>query len=195
VASKKDPLSRQERANQRAREWGFSNDYQFRKWKRGKGITGSLGHKNREKKILDALDNPKNFRAARKSGVMARALALGGWTYFDPKTKSRKPMDQQKLEEHIRNMQGRDKDVNAYWNLGALRTTGDYQKMLLLGGSDYTVGKKVQPEQKVRAIFYIMVMHNGMSVGQFAAKYADLLEAAGIDDLDDFVDEMQELYS
>ena len=196
MASKKKSMSRQESANRRAQDWGFKNDYQFRKWTKAKGITGVRGPA-RISKILDNLDNPSQFRAARKSGNLAKGLSSKGATYYDPATKTRRPLTKQRLERYIGELRKRDMEKSKYWRMpkGGLRTVQDYEKLILVASSDYEiVGHKVA---RVQALFFTMVMHNGLSISQFIAKYRDAIVAAGLDpkDFDEFAMQMIEDFS
>lgn len=191
MSSKKKALTRQERANKRARDLGFANDYAFRKHKKAKGIVGIRSRKDRDRKILESLDSPRQLTAARKSGFLAKALGEMGLTYYDKESKSRKPMDKERLERFIRDMQGRDEEVNPYWNLPkSLRKKDDWDKFFLLVKTDFD--KENESKARLDALFYIMVLHNGLTVAQFYRQYRDVVVEAGIDDYDEYVDSMIE---
>lgn len=196
MASRKESLSRQETANRKAQGWGFKNDYQFRKWTKQKGITGTRGSE-RITKILDSLDNPKQYSAARKSGNLAAGLRAKGATYYDTEKKARVPLTKDRLERYITELRKRDMEKARYWRMPerGLRTVQDYEKLILVASSDYEVsGHKVA---RVQALFFTMVMHNGLSISEFIAKYRDAIVAAGLDpkDFDDFAMQMLEDFS
>jgi hypothetical protein len=191
VAKKVNSQSRQERANANARAWGFKNDYTYRKWAKQSGLTGLKGN-HRIARTLDALNTPQQFSAARKSGKLAQGLAAKGARYYDVEKKRKVPLDKKRLDKYISDMIKRDPANAKYWraNKRGLRTVDDYVRLLMLAEADYGVSSRA----RVDALFYIMVIQNGLTAAQFKNAYRDALIEAGIDpsDFNDYVHEMMD---
>lgn len=169
---------RQTAANARARRWGFKNDYAMRKHRKKYGITKQ--GKAALPEMLSSLDDPRQFKAARESGVLIDALNQMGLTYYDKDSKTRKPLTKERLDKYIKSMQRRDKEKARYWNLKSLRTFDDWTRMLLLAQSDFTEDSK-GARARLDALYYIMVERNGYNAREFWNAYRDVIIEANVD--------------
>lgn len=186
MAQKKPQPTRQQRANARAKKWGFGSDYQYRKFKRKNGLIG-LPRTKSDSAILDAIDSPVHLRRLRTTGKLAEILAGQGWTYYDPKTKTRKPMDKQRLDRHIKSLQGRNAERVHHWKLPAkLTRKADYDQMIMLGAADF---KPNESKGRLDALFYLMVLRNGLTPSQFYNQYRDVVIESNVD-YDEYVEGM-----
>lgn len=169
---------RQDKANERARRWGFKNDYQMRKHRKKYGIH-TQGHAALPE-LLASLESPKNFKAARDSGALIDALQAMDLTYYDKSSKSRKPITKERLNKYIKDMQRRDKEKAQYWNLNSLRTLDDWTRLLLLAQSDFQEDSK-GIRARLDALYYIMVEMNGYNAREFWNAYRDVIIEANVD--------------